>query len=238
MKKPFIGVTADLRPDGLLGVRRHYLESITRAGGLPVLLPVSAPQEDLQAILGRLDGLLLTGGADIDPARYGEAAAPELGPLVPERDAAEIPLVRSAREADLPVLGICRGAQVMNVAAGGTLIQDIGRCLGIPRERHDQPEDYGVTTHRVRIEPGTLLERIVGAGEIEVNSRHHQAVGRLGEGLVLCGRSDGDGIVESFCDPSRRFFLAVQWHPEMLSHEHAEAHALFVALVRASSRER
>lgn len=236
-QKPLIGVCVDLGQDGLVKVRNHYLQSITRAGGLPIVLPVSAPKEDLFALFDCLDGLLLTGGADIDPVHYGEAATPELGDLNPARDAAEIPLAQRARERNLPTLGICRGAQVMNVAGGGTLIQDIEHALHVPKDVHSQPEDYEVTTHNVTIEPETLLARVVGKSEIAVNSRHHQAVKVLGDGLQLCARSSADGIVESFCDPTKSFYLAVQWHPEMLSHAHAEAHALFVGLVDAACKK-
>ena len=236
--KPLIGVCVDLGKDGLVKVRNHYLEAITRAGGLPIMLPVTAPREDLCALFAHLEGLLLTGGADIDPKRYGESATPELGELIPERDAAEIPLAQLARERDLPTLGICRGAQVMNVAAGGTLIQDIEHALHVPKDVHSQAEDYDVTTHNVSIEPETLLARVIAKTEIAVNSRHHQAVKVLGEGLELCGRSSADGIIESFCDPKKHFYLAVQWHPEMLAHRQPEAHALFVALVEAAKSAR
>ena len=124
---------------------------------------------------------------------------------------------------------------MLNVVYGGTLIQDIPTELGVPMDVHRQPEDYAVVTHGVTVEPGTLLEKIEGTGEIRVNSRHHQAVKTLGKGLVLNARSTKDGIVESFNDPTKRFMLAVQWHPEMLSHERPEALNLFKALVSAAA---
>lgn len=231
--KPLIGVTADLRAESIAGARIHYLNSITRAGGIPVLISPAAPAQDLRALLDRLDGLLFTGGADVDPALYGELPAPELGALSPARDACEVLLAREAAARDMPVLGICRGLQVINVALGGSLIQDIEKTLGVPRAVHDQPEDYAVATHEVAVEPGTLLARVTGLERISVNSRHHQAVKRLAPGLRLDARSCADGVVESFDDPSKKFLLAVQWHPEMLSHLRGEAHALFRALVEA-----
>lgn len=232
--KPLIGVTPDLKPESVLGVRNQYLESVTRAGGIPVLLPISVDEADIREVFSRLDGLLITGGADVDPKLYGEEKSSACGELSPERDRLEMMFAKLAVEHDLPILGICRGCQVLNVVYGGTLIQDIPTELGIPMNVHRQPEDYAVVTHGVTIEPGTLLAQIDGPGEIRVNSRHHQAVKALGEGLVLNGRSSADGIVESFNDPSKRFMLGVQWHPEMLSHERPEALALFRALVDAA----
>ena len=234
--KPLIGVTPDLKPESVVGVRNQYLQSVTRAGGIPVLLPISIDEADMREVFSRLDGLLITGGADIDPALYGEEESPACGELEPERDRLEMVLGTLAVEHNLPTLGICRGCQVLNVVYGGTLIQDIPTELGVPMDVHRQPEDYAVVTHGVTVEPGTLLESIVGAGEIRVNSRHHQAVKKLGKGLVLNGRSTKDGIIESFNDPTKRFMLAVQWHPEMLSHERPEALKLFKALASAAAR--
>lgn len=233
--KPLIGVTPDLKPESVLGVRNQYLQSVTRAGGIPVLLPISVDEADMREVFSHLDGLLITGGADIDPVLYGEEKSPACGELAPERDRLEMVLAKLVIEHDLPTLGICRGCQVLNVVYGGTLIQDIPTELGVPMDVHRQPEDYAVVTHGVTVEPGTLLEKIEGTGEIRVNSRHHQAVKTLGKGLVLNARSTKDGIVESFNDPTKRFMLAVQWHPEMLSHERPEALNLFKALVSAAA---
>ena len=233
--KPIIGVTAALRPESIIGVRNQYLESVTRAGGIPVLLPITAPEEDLRAVFDRLDGLLITGGADVDPARYGEEKRPECGAVIPERDRAEWLYAGLAIERDLPTLGICRGCQVLNVVYGGTLHQDIETALGVPRGVHAQEADYAVTTHEVVVEPGTLLDAVEGLTEVSVNSKHHQAVKDLAPALRLDARSKADGIIESFDDPAKRFMLGVQWHPEMLSHLRPEAQALFDALVDAAA---
>lgn len=239
MVKPLIGVTPTLKmPEGILGVRDQYLRSVTLAGGVPVLLPLHAPQSDLAAIFSRLDGLLVTGGADVDPARYGEKRLPECGSLLPERDEMELFLIGLADRADLPVFGICRGMQVMNVARGGTLIQDIPSALGIALEKHRQTVPYEVMTHDVAIEPETRLARILkGRSACPVNTMHHQCVKTLGDGLVVNARSTADDIIEAIDDPGKRFFFGVQWHPEMLAEAHEEALALFEAFVLAAAEK-
>ncbi len=236
MRHPLIGVTADLT-NNLINLRRQYVESISRAGGLPVVLPVTAPTDDLAALFEHLDGLLFMGGADIDPACYGEPRRDACGEAKPERDRTELALMGMARDADLPVLAICRGCQVMNVACGGTLHQDIETELGLPAARHAQAEDYAVTTHQVTVAPGSLLAAVTGETVLDVNTKHHQCVKTLGQGLAVDGRSVEDGIIEAFHDPRKRFFLGVQWHPEMLSHVKPDAAALFAALV-AAARQR
>ncbi|MDO4938015.1 MAG: gamma-glutamyl-gamma-aminobutyrate hydrolase family protein [Sutterellaceae bacterium] len=236
MRKPLIGVTSDTN-ENLLSMRMAYLSSVTAAGGIAVAIPVCLSDDDLAELVKNLDGLLVMGGADIDPARYGQAKTPECGDVKPQRDRVELELVRLARERDLPTLGICRGSQIINVAYGGTLVQDIPTTLGIDVNVHRQPQDYDVCTHTVDLMRGTLLERIVQKPVIGVNSRHHQCVDVLGAGLVVNGRTP-DGIVEAFNDPTLGFMLGVQWHPEMLSHIQSEAHALFAALVAASCQYR
>lgn len=237
MMKPLIGVTATLKmPEGILGVRDQYLRAVTLAGGIPVLLPLHAPLADIDALFGKLDGLLVTGGVDVDPSRYGEKRTSACGSILPARDEVELRLVELADHADLPVFGICRGAQVMNVSRGGTLVQDIPEELGIALERHRQTLPYEVMTHDVTVEPDTRLSRILKSACVcRVNTMHHQCVKALGEGLVLNARSSEDGIVEAFDDPKKRFFFGVQWHPEMLAEAHAEALALFEAFVLAAS---
>lgn len=236
MSQPLIGVTADLT-DNLINLRRQYVESVSRAGGLPVVLPVTVSNVDLTALIQHLDGLLFMGGADIDPVCYGEPRHAKCGEAKPERDRTELALMTMAREADLPVLAICRGCQVMNVACGGTLHQDIESEFGIPAARHSQPEDYAVTTHQVTVAPGSLLHALTGLQTLDVNTKHHQCVKTLGEGLVVDGRSSDDGIIEAFHDPQKRFFLGVQWHPEMLSQTKPDATALFAGLIAAARKK-
>lgn len=152
-----------------------------------------------------MDGVLISGGADIDPALYGEETLPECGALDPARDRQEMLMAKWSRSAGKPALGICRGCQVMNVAAGGTLVQDIASTYHISKDVHSQPEDYAVTTHWVDLVPGTLAADVMGCEEVRVNSRHHQCVKELAPGMVLDGRSRDDGIIESFHDPKHPF---------------------------------
>ena len=168
----------------------------------------------------------------------GAESLPECGALDPARDRQEMLMAKWSRSAGKPALGICRGCQVMNVAAGGTLVQDIASTYHISKDVHSQPEDYAVTTHWVDLVPGTLAADVMGCEEVRVNSRHHQCVKDLAPGMVLDGRSRDDGIIESFHDPKHPFYLAVQWHPEMLSADRPEALALFEALVRKSQEIR
>lgn len=191
------------------------------AGGEPVLL---SPAE--RSVVG-LDGLLLPGGWDVDPGLYGEAPAPELGPVDPDLDRAEIHLVREAHDAGLPVLGICRGQQVINVALGGTLLQHL--------PEHDVRE-HGRRhlAHTVRIAPGTELAEAVGGAQMEVNSLHHQAVRDVAPGLTPAAYSD-DGVIESLQDEEGRI-VAVQCHPEELVTDLAWAKTLFERFIARARR--
>ena len=231
--KPLIGVTSDVE-NSLVSMRMAYLSSVTAAGGIPVAIPICLSDDDLEQLVDRLDGLVVMGGCDIDPIHYGQEKTAVCGDVKPERDRVEMALIRLARRKDLPTLCICRGSQVINVVYGGTLVQDIPKKLGIDIAVHRQPEDYDVCTHTVDVVAGTLLDSIVRKPVIGVNSRHHQCVDVLGNGLVVNGMTD-DGIVEAFSDPNLRFMLGVQWHPEMLSHIEPDAHALFASLIDAAS---
>jgi putative glutamine amidotransferase len=184
----------------------RYSGQVQQAGGVPVLLP---PVPGIEAAVARLDGLVLTGGGDIDPARYGAEPDPHTGRVSPQRDSAELGLAAAALAAGIPVLGICRGLQVLNVALGGTLRQHLPDDAG----HRVPPGEFG--SHPVRVSPGSRLAAILG-GELcqEVPTSHHQAVDRLGQGLTATAWS-ADGVVEAaeLADPAR-FVLAVQWHPE------------------------
>ena len=236
--KPLIGVTtSELRSSGAGTLRRHgepahaemalgmtYLRAIEAGGGLPVVLP---PLGDAQAFLARLDGVCLSGGPDLDPEAYG---APdrheELGPTEPSLDTFELELARAADASGIPVLGICRGAQALNVSRGGTLHQHL--------PGHRQIEPATATTHTVHVEPGSRLGGLVGTDPLRVNSFHHQAVDALGRGLVAVARA-ADGIVEGIEDPGPRFVVGVQWHAEGLVG--LERHrVLFEALVTAAAQ--
>jgi putative glutamine amidotransferase len=201
-----------------------YVRAVQAAGGLAVLLPPDG-SADPDEVLALIDGLLLVGGTDVDPASYGEEPDPATKHTTPARDEFELALARRALEIDLPLLGVCRGMQVMNVAAGGTLVQDLDN---VEMHRHT-PGAFG--DHDVELEPGSLAERAAGQPRSAVKSHHHQGVGRLGEGLVVSGRAE-DGEVEAVEMPERRFALGVLWHPE--EDETSRLIAAFVDEVRAS----
>ena len=182
-----------------------YVKALIAAGLDPVPL-AAGPLPSLPAF----DGLVLLGGSDVDPIRYGETRQPETETPESERDAVEFSLLETALERDLPVLAICRGLQLVNVFHGGTLIQHLN-----PPERHRQTDgDHGLPVHAVTIEPETLLSKIAGTRTWQVNSRHHQAVKTVGKKLRVSARDSEDGTVEALERPDKRFVLAVQWHPE------------------------
>jgi putative glutamine amidotransferase len=192
----------------------NYIEEVHRAGGVAVMLPpdprlVEHPDEALEL----LDGLLLAGGADIDPASYGQTPHVETQDSVPERDAFEIALTRAAIERDLPLLGICRGMQLINVALGGTLNQHLPEHFGHEQHRRVIGTFEG-SDHDVEVLDGTLAMSVIGAGVHGTKSHHHQGVERLGEGLRAGARSPIDELVEAIELPDRSFVLGVQWHPE------------------------
>jgi putative glutamine amidotransferase len=189
---------------------RRYVDRVTEAGGIPVLLP---PVPDIAEAVGRLDGLMLSGGGDIDPARYGAEPAAEITHVREERDSAEFALLDAAASLQLPVLGICRGMQVINVARGGSLHQHLPGVVG-----HDghAPTPGAFGQHEVRVPPGSRLSQVLGGGErtLTAPTHHHQGVDRLGKGLTATAWAE-DGTIEAFeTDPAGPFLLAVQWHPE------------------------
>jgi putative glutamine amidotransferase len=226
--KPIIGITSCSRVG-------DYVESVKRAGGEPVVLDAAG---DPASALDRIDALLLTGGLDVDPALYGEAPHPATE-IDAERDRFEIPLSRDAVARDLPVFAICRGVQVLNVAEGGTLVQDIPSAMtaGLPHSI-DIPKDHAA--HEVRVTPGTRLAASLGAATPQetcaVNSRHHQAVGRVAPSFVVSAVSP-DGVIEAIERPASAFCVGVQWHPENFWRT-GEFGPLFAAFVDAARRRR
>jgi len=228
-----VGVTAGndpTRPDHYV-VRWDYVRSVEFAGGVPVVLAPSGAALH-PALLSRLDGLVLTGGVDVSPALYGEPPHPAVTTSSAERDEFELKLVREALVLDLPLLAICRGLQVLNVALGGTLVQDIPSLVGTSVSHDDRARPRTGLAHPVRIVPGTRLHTLLGVDGVEVNSFHHQAASALGHGLVATAFAP-DGVVEGIELPSARFVLGVQWHPEAFWKERRFA-SLFRALVRAA----
>lgn len=216
--RPRIGVTLDSEEPGgyskfpWFALRQNYAGSIIAAGGLPVALP-HAPAELVDAYLDQLDGLVVTGGAfDVDPALYGDSERHPTVGLKAARTAFEWAITERALARDLPVLGICGGQQLLNVVLGGTLIQHIPDRVENALA-HEQPNPRDEPGHAVAVVPGTLLHRLVGVTSLAVNSAHHQAADRVGEGVVVAATAE-DGVVEAIEHSGYRFCLGVQWHPE------------------------
>ena len=213
MRRPIIGVTLfEGDEPGMRAVREDYVRSVERADAVPVVLPPVRP-EDAPLILDRVDGVLLSGGGDLDPMLYRQTPHPKLGRVDRRRDDFELALVREALRRDRPLLAICRGQQVLNVAMGGTLLQDIPSELGVVAD-HDAPGERTSRPHAVEVLAHTRLRAILDRDELDVNSFHHQAVDRLGDGLEVSARSPVDGVIEGLEVPGSRFVVAVQWHPE------------------------
>ena len=215
--RPLIGLTLDAEQPGgysklpWYALRQNYFAAVSQAGGLPIALPHEP--ELAEAYLDRIDGLLVTGGAfDVDPALYGGGAKHETVVLKEGRTAFELAILRGALRRDLPVLGICGGEQLLAVALGGTLIQHIPDAVP-DALAHEQPNPRTEPGHEVAVVPGSLLSHIVGKPSLAVNSAHHQAVDRPGEGARVNARAP-DGVVEGLEHPGYRFCLGVQWHPE------------------------
>ena len=226
--RPVVGITlGDGDRPGYHGMREDYARSVELSGAIPVVLPSQRP-EDAAALLDRLDGLLLSGGIDVDPALYGQPRHPKLGRVDRRRDDFELALTREALARDLPILAICRGHQVLNVATGGSLVQDIPSELK-GTVTHDAPGRRTRRSHAIDVEPASKLGEILGGGPLAVNSFHHQAIDALGKGLVVSARSPKDGLVEGVELPGRSFVVGVQWHPESFWNETRSFQGLFDA---------
>lgn len=230
--KPVIGVTTAYRRGGLFDSAPHstvaesdwhllqgdYIRAIERSGGVPLLIPMLEDEESLRPLLQGLSGIVFTGGPDIAPHYYGQQAEPGLGRLDPVRDRLEIALARAVlKESDVPVLGNCRGAQLINVVLGGTLHQDVRRHADSFFIAHALPgqSDRTALVHSVDVQAGSLLHSLVGEKTFTVNSFHHQAIDVTGDGITVCAHAP-DGCIEAIELPGERFVLAVQWHLEGL----------------------
>lgn len=236
MIPPLIGISAYPRmmeivpaPTLLHTASRFYVDSVVRAGGCPVILPAVDPAL-APVMLANLDGLVLPGGGDVGAACYGEVGGPETGAPDEVRDAWELACARTALDLRLPLLAICRGSQLLNVSLGGSLVQDIPTATGV---RHGFASRYAEAVHPVSLEPGCALSQLFGRSEIDVNSLHHQAVGRLGHGVHPVGRAP-DGTIEAIEVESHPEVLAVQWHPELLEDDPLHQ-SLFAELVRLAT---
>ncbi|GIV16796.1 MAG: gamma-glutamyl hydrolase [Armatimonadota bacterium] len=235
MKAPLIGITTGYEQHGesVVSLGRRYLRAVEQAGGVPVTLAPLQEQGLVEQVATLLDGLIVSGGKDIPPALYGEEPRPQTDALSAERPLFEIALVRLFRELDKPVLGICYGCQLLNVAFGGTLLQDIPSQIGNGVKHRRQSSEEPHARHVVAIRAGSLLRRILGKAEVEIVSSHHQAVKQPAEGLQVTATAP-DGVIEAIELEDARFFIGVQWHPEM-DPEAEATHRLIQAFVRAAS---
>ena len=233
MQKPVIGVTPlfDRARDSYWMLPGYFL-ALEEAGAVPVMLPLNADEATLAALVERLDGFLMAGGPDAAPAYYGEAEIASVNEICPERDAAETALLRLLWEADKPVFGICRGLQMMNILRGGTLYQDIPTQH--PSDvNHRMAAPYDRTVHSVTILRDSPLFALFGTETAGVNSSHHQAIKKLSSDLKPMAVAP-DGLIEAIHAPCKRFFWAVQWHPERLWVKDPQSRKLFAAFVNAA----
>ncbi|MBI3637521.1 MAG: gamma-glutamyl-gamma-aminobutyrate hydrolase family protein [Candidatus Rokubacteria bacterium] len=237
MSAPFIGITTSITTDKTperAYLNTAYFLAAQRAGGIPVLLPPRLDGASLDALWIHLGGIILTGGGDIDPARFGQTPHPATADVSAARDGLELGLAERALAERVSLLAICRGSQVLNVACGGSLLQDIPSVIPGPIA-HSQTEPRSQATHDVKVEAGSALGDVLGRLDIAVNSMHHQAIDRLGRGLRAVAWAP-DGIIEGIEFVERRgFALGVQWHPEDLAAHDPAAANLFAALVRAAT---
>ena len=241
--RPLIGITCSRVIGGAWGqyspghfmdyTYEEYVQAICVGGGAPVIIPVPQNRETLHTVFDRLDGLLLSGGPDVNPRLYGEQPLGGLGEIDEGLDYMEIEAARIAFRDDLPILGICRGIQILNVSLGGTLYQDIPSQVK-ESINHTQKAEKSILTHSIQIEGKSRLHRIFKRKEVWVNGKHHQAIKDLAPGLIVSARA-ADGIVEAAEHPLKKFIIAVQWHPEGTWKNDIFSKRLFRAFVRVAS---
>ena len=226
-----IGIVPSWAEEKKIAVNQDYVEAVLRAGGTPVLFPMTDDREQIHRLLDQTDGLLLTGGQDIDPQEYGESKQTYCGDCSSYRDAMEFSLSREALARRIPILAICRGIQVLSCVLGGSLYQDLASQFGTQLS-HPRYDMAGDPVHEVEVMPDTLLSSIVGAGPLRVNSRHHQGIKALGKNLRINAKAP-DGLIEGIELPDHPFVLGVQWHPESLSDRYPEHQRLFDAFIHS-----
>lgn len=241
MKRPLIGITANeashIRPPHhpIFSLNQVYVRAIEDSGGVALMLPPILSEDSMREVFSRLDGIVFSGGGDINPSIYEEPPHSTLWGLSDDRDRVELKLARWAAHHEKPLLGICRGTQVLNIALGGTLIQDIPS--EVPDALEHSFDDATVArdyiAHPVRVVEGSLLRKVLQSEIVPVNSWHHQALKRIAPDLKVVALAP-DGIVEAVEIQAHRFAIGVQWHPEWLYTNHPEMKRLFTALVEAS----
>jgi len=243
--RPIIGITPDFNSGNLKGfssrgeptyfLRARYVDAIRDMGGIPFILPITGDPKLRSDLLGRIQGLLITGsGPDLDPRLYGEAQTARFKIMSRERADFELGLARQALRRDRPVLGICGGLQLLNVALGGTLVQDIAHQVR-GALKHQQETAATRLSHRIAVLPNTVLRRILGRDALKVNSSHHQAPKRVAPGMIVNAVAP-DGIIEGLESTRHRFVIGVQWHPEFLYGRDEASRRLLIAFLHQSNR--
>lgn len=232
--KPIIGLCSSYERDennDRIFLNRSYLDAIRHFGGIPVVIPAEAGEEEQAFLLNQCDGLVLTGGNDIDPALYGEAVLNDTVVIAPERDLGERRLCDMAMAKNIPILGICRGIQILNVHFGGTLYQDLPAQVETT-VNHSMEKPHHRTCHDCNLIPRSPLRDLIGEAQIAVNSHHHQAVKDVAPGFAVMGRCS-DGIIEAMWKPDAKFLWAVQWHPEKIWDIEESSAKIFQAFLTA-----
>lgn len=214
--KPIIGITSSMEiEETYYKIDNNNVKAISQSGGLPVMLPYLLTEVDIDQIADKIDGLYLTGGYDIDPTLFGEEPHPNLGTIIPSRDSFEISLIKRMLELQKPVLAVCRGCQILNIAVGGNMYQDIYAQLDCDLLQHNQKAAGSHASHFVNVLKGSLLHRLTGLEKIKVNSWHHQANREVPDSFQVSGKAN-DGVIEAIESSVYPFVLGLQWHPEQL----------------------
>lgn len=235
--RPVIGITSRIdAEETLYSLPSGYARAVDQAGGLAVILTPPADEAGVADLLERVDGIILSGGVDVDPSHFGEEPHPALGEVSPRRDGFELALARAALAGQVPLLGICRGIQVLAIAAGGTVYQDIGSEIKAAL-KHRQQAPRWHPTHSVNVRAGSRLAGLVGAGSFRVNSFHHQAVRAVPDRFIVTAEAE-DGVIEAIEGSDARFAVGVQWHPELMWDRHPIHLELFRALVENAAAAR
>lgn len=238
LKKPVIGISSSVITDqgGMFPgykrtyVNKDYVDAVIKNGGLPVILPFNEDKEIIKELVSCIDGLILSGGHDVAPFNYGEEPEQRLGEIFPERDKFDFMLLSEAKKKGIPILGICRGFQIINTYEGGTLYQDLSYIDSVPVYKHSQGHSPELRTHSIEIAENSILHEVFGVKEMKVNSFHHQALKKVAEGYKVSAKAK-DGVIEAIEAENYPFLVGVQWHPEMLVKMYEDMNKLFTVLV-------
>lgn len=238
-KRPMIGISTSLTSDNCgafalyprIYVNKDYVDAVIKNGGIPLIIPMTTDKETIIEQMSMVDGLILSGGHDVCPHNYGEEPCIKLEEILPERDKYDFMLLSEAKKRKIPILGICRGCQIINVFEGGSLYQDLSYIKSeVEIIKHSQDHSPEMKTHTAIVEKGTKIYEIFGENEIMINSFHHQALKDIAKEYKVTARAK-DGVVEAIENMNYPFLVGVQWHPEMLHKHHDDANKIFKALI-------